>query len=285
MTGFINVIKPKGMSSALAVHIVKKKTGLPAGHMGTLDPMASGVLPIGLGKASRLFQYMLDKEKEYIATFKFGLLTDTLDVTGKVIEKTDYIPSEEEIRARLKELTGEILQVPPAYSAKCINGKRGYELARRGIEFDLKPKSVNVLSFSLEERVSEDEFRFRIICKGGTYVRSLARDLGNLTGSLAVMSALDRRASGVFNYSNGVEIDQINLDADLNKYLIAPENTLSFEKIYIDSQREKKILDGVFENIGVKNGIYSVFGESGFIGVGEGVDGVLRIKSYVKHNG
>ena len=284
MTGFINVIKPKGMSSALVVHIVKKKTGLNAGHMGTLDPMASGVLPIGLSKASRLFQYMLDKEKVYLATFKFGILTDTLDVTGKITETCNFIPTEKEIKEKLPLLTGEIMQVPPAYSAKCVNGKRGYELARRGIEFELEPKKVNVLSFTLENKISDSEYVFRIVCKGGTYIRSLARDLGELTGSLAVMSELDRVKSGTFDYSNGVSVEDLDKQ-DYTKFVIPPENTLSFERLTISKERAQKILDGVFEDCGFKDGIYSVFSEDGFIGVGESKQGVLRIKSYVRQNG
>ncbi|MBE7087198.1 MAG: tRNA pseudouridine(55) synthase TruB, partial [Clostridiales bacterium] len=133
MKGFINVIKPAGMSSAYAVGAVKKKFNCPCGHMGTLDPMASGVLPVGLGKTSRLFDYLLDKTKTYVATFKFGLTTDTLDSTGSIIDSTDYIPTETEIEEKLKDFIGDIEQVPPKYSAKCIDGKRGYQLARRNI--------------------------------------------------------------------------------------------------------------------------------------------------------
>ena len=283
MDGIIIINKMKGCTSHDIVYKVKKMVNEKVGHTGTLDPMASGVLPVGLGKASRLFQYMLDKEKEYLATFKFGLLTDTLDVTGTTIATSEIIPSKEQICLLLEKLTGEISQVPPNYSAKCVNGKRGYELARKGVEFTLAPKTVSVLSFTLLKQVSKDEFLFRIVCKGGTYVRSLARDLGKLSGTFAVMSALDRVRAGVFSYDNGITIDDLKGASNIERFIIKPEDTLYFEKLYLTPEREKKIVDGVFENYGFKDGVYSVFGESGFIGVGEVISGILKIKSYVKN--
>lgn len=173
MKGFINLIKPQGMSSAYAVGAVKKKFNIPCGHMGTLDPMASGVLPVGLGKASRLFQYLLDKEKVYVARFKFGYSTDTLDVTGKTELDGGNIPTLDEINAVLPNFIGEIDQIPPKYSAKCIDGKRGYELARKGVEFELAPKKVCILDAKCLGQTAEDEFSFEFRCKGGTYIRYL----------------------------------------------------------------------------------------------------------------
>ena len=145
MKGFINLYKPAGISSAAAVSAVKKKFHTPCGHMGTLDPMAEGVLPVGIYKTSRLFQYLLDKDKSYVARFRFGFTTDTLDVTGSVTETTGIVPSEEEIKAVLPAFIGEIEQIPPKYSAKCIDGKRGYQLARKGVEFELQPKKARFL--------------------------------------------------------------------------------------------------------------------------------------------
>ena len=147
MKGFINLIKPEGMSSAYAVGRVKRKLHVKCGHMGTLDPMASGVLPIGLDKTSRLFQFLLDKQKTYVARFKFGYTTDTLDITGEITESGGRIPTESEILSVLDKFIGEIDQIPPKYSAKCVNGKRGYQLARSGVEFELEPKKVKILDF------------------------------------------------------------------------------------------------------------------------------------------
>lgn len=282
MKGFINLIKPKDMSSARAVTAVKKKFNLPCGHMGTLDPMASGVLPVGLGKASRLFQYLLDKEKVYIAKFKFGFTTDTLDVTGQLCDKCAHVPSIEEIRTVMSEFVGEIDQIPPKYSAKCIDGKRGYQLARKGVEFELAPKKVTVLSAECLRQTDEDEFEFKFSCKGGTYIRSLARDIATRVGSLGVMSALDRTGAGIFNYENGVDVDEFYNSNDAQKYLIPAENAVNFEKLVLTENQATKILNGVFENYGFNDGVYRVYNQDEFWGVGESLDGVLRIKAYVR---
>lgn len=282
MTGFINIIKPSGMSSAYAVGGVKKKFNCPCGHMGTLDPMADGVLPIGIGKASRLFQYLLDKEKTYIARFIFGHTTDTLDITGQITVKTDIIPTIEQIKSVLPNFIGEIEQMPPKYSAKCINGKRGYQLARQGVEFELQPKKVTVLDIQCLEQISENEFEFRIDCKGGTYIRSLARDIAFATGSLGVMSKLTRTACGVFNMQNGVTPTELLNSQNPEQYLIKADSVVNFEKLILTKTQAQKILDGVYENYGFSDGIYRVYNQENFIGVGTVSDGVLRINSYVR---
>ena len=282
MKGFINLIKPAGMSSARAVTAVKKKFNCPCGHMGTLDPMASGVLPVGIGKASRLFQYMLDKDKIYIARFKFGLVTDTLDTTGETLSTTDYIPSEEEIKENLKYFIGEIDQVPPKYSAKCIDGKRGYQLARSGVEFTLSAKKVSVLDFKLISKISNEEYEFEIHCKGGTYIRSLARDLGEKCNSLAIMSALTRAKSGIFTLENGVSVEDLEKVENPMDLLIPADVAVDFPKLILSNENALKILNGVFENHGYKDGTYRVYNENEFWGVGTAKDGVLKINSYVR---
>ena len=282
MTGFINIIKPSGMSSAYAVGAVKKKFNCPCGHMGTLDPMAEGVLPVGIGKASRLFQYMLDKEKTYIARFIFGYTTDTLDITGETTEKTDKIPTLDEIKSILGNFVGEIEQMPPKYSAKCINGKRGYQLARQGVEFTLEAKKVSILSLECLGQISENEFEFKIECKGGTYIRSLARDIAIACGSLGTMSKLSRVKSGIFNYENGITIEQLKSLENVDDFIIAPDSAVSFEKLDLTEKQAQKILDGVFENYGFNDGTYRVYNQGKFIGVGKVQEGILRINSYVR---
>ena len=282
MTGFINIIKPSGVSSAYAVGGVKKKFNCPCGHMGTLDPMADGVLPVGIGKASRLFQYMLDKEKTYVARFIFGYTTDTLDITGEVTESTEVVPTIDQIKSVLSNFIGEIDQIPPKYSAKCINGKRGYQLARQGVEFELEAKKVNILNIELLSQVSENEFEFKIDCKGGTYIRSLARDIALAVGSLGVMSKLTRTACGVFNMQNGIALDELKNTDTPEQYLIPADTTISFEKLHLTPKQAQKILDGVYENYGFKDGTYRVYNQQAFIGVGRVSEGVLRINSYVR---
>ncbi len=281
MRGFINLIKPEKMSSAFAVGAVKHKFNIPCGHMGTLDPMASGVLPVGVGKASRLFNYLLSKTKTYEARFVFGYETDTLDITGETTKTTSSIPTEEEIRAVLGEFIGEISQIPPNYSAKCINGKRGYELARRGVEFTLNPKLVNIYDIKLLEKTGENEYSFLVECGGGTYIRSLARDIGLKTGSLAVMSKLTRTKSGFFSIDNGVSVEEFKASDNPEKYLIEPDLVLDFPKINLSKQQATKIINGVFENLGIPSGTYRVYNDGAFMGVGESIKGVLKINAYV----
>ena len=282
MTGFINIIKPSGMSSAYAVGAVKKKFNQPCGHMGTLDPMAQGVLPVGIGKASRLFQYLLDKEKTYIARFIFGYTTDTLDITGQITERTNKVPTLEQIKGVLDGFVGEIMQVPPNYSAKCINGKRSYELARQGKEFELEAKKVCILGIECLSQISQNEFEFKIDCKGGTYIRSLARDIAKSVGSLGVMSKLTRTRCGIFTMENGISVEDFKNSENIEKYIIAPDKAVSFEKLNLTSGQAQKILDGVYENYGFADGVYRVYNQDAFIGVGKVENGILRINSYVR---
>jgi tRNA pseudouridine55 synthase len=282
MNGFINLIKPKNMSSAYAVGMVKKKFNLPCGHMGTLDPMASGVLPIGVGKASRLFQYMIEKKKAYKAEFTFGKTTDTLDAEGEVTGETKVIPTLNQLEKAVKSLVGEIMQIPPDFSAKCVNGKRSYQLARQGVKVDLPPKKIKVDKFEVVEQISDKVFTFYIECEGGTYIRALARDLAKEVGSLAYMSKLERTKSGIFEIENAVTFEELKNSENPEKYLISSDKAVSFEKLNLTKEQARKILDGVFLNYGFLDGIYRVYNEGEFFGVGQVVDGILKIKSYVR---
>ena len=282
MRGFINLIKPEKMSSAYAVGAVKHKFKLPCGHMGTLDPMASGVLPVGVYKTSRMFSYLLSKQKTYVAKFKFGILTDTLDVTGKVINETKVIPTKSQLLGVIKNFIGKIEQVPPSYSAKCVNGKRGYELARRGVEFILPPKKVLIDDVSLIEQTDEDEFSFKIDCRGGTYIRSLARDIGEAVGSLGTMSYLRRTACGFFTEENAVSIEEFKESQNPEKFLIEPDLVVDFPKIDLSHEQATKIINGVFDNLGIQSGTYRVYENGYFLGIGESNEGVLKINAYVR---
>ena len=282
MHGFINIIKPSGMSSAYAVGGVKRKFNMPCGHMGTLDPMAEGVLPVGIGKASRLFQYLLDKEKTYVARFLFGVDTDTLDVTGEVTGTTKNLPNIDDIKSVLSTFVGEIDQVPPRYSAKCVDGKRGYQLARKGVEFDLPPKKVTVLGFECLGQTGENEYEFKIDCKGGTYIRSLARDVALSCGSLGVMSKLTRTRCGVFTLENGVSVDEFKATENVERYLIESDSVVDFPKIVLSNEKATRILNGLFDKYDYSDGLYRVYNENAFWGVGTVENGVLRITSYVR---
>ena len=174
------------------------------------------------------------------------------------------------------------MQMPPKYSAKCVDGKRGYELARKGVEFTLTPKKVTVLSAEVLEQTANDEFSFKFVCKGGTYIRSLARDIALKCNTLGVMSSLLRSASGIFNINNGVTVEEFFSSASPEKYLIPSDSVVSFEKLVLSNERATKILNGVFDDIGVKDGTYRVYNENNFWGIGKAEKGVLRINTYVR---
>lgn len=279
--GFFNIDKPSGLTSSTVVNKCKWLAGVPCGHMGTLDPLASGVLPVGVGNATRLFDYFLDKDKEYIAEFTFGVYTDTLDSTVELTE-TGRVPTAAEITAVLPDFKGEQLQMPPKYSAKSVNGRRGYELARAGVEFELQPKKVRIDGVELLEQITDDVFRFKIRCGGGTYIRSIARDIAEKLDTFAVMSALRRTQSGVFTLDKALPYAELEKDPtveDLKAFLIPTESVLPFETLALVGDAERRFFNGVAVGTEKKDGLYKVYKEGAFYGVAEVKDGKAKAKT------
>ncbi len=279
--GFFNIDKPSGLTSSTVVNKCKWLTGVPCGHMGTLDPLASGVLPVGVGNATRLFDYFLEKDKEYIAEFTFGVYADTLDSTVE-LTKTGRIPTATEIRAVLPDFKGEQLQMPPKYSAKSVNGRRGYELARAGVEFELQPKKVRIESVELLEQITDDVFRFKIRCGGGTYIRSIARDIAEKLDTFAVMSALRLTQSGVFTIDNALPYAELEKDPtlqDLKAVLIPTESVLPFEKLALVGGEERRFFNGLAVETDKQDGLYKVYKDDAFYGVAEVKDGKAKAKT------
>lgn len=271
MTGFINIFKEEGVSSAFVTNRVKWLCRTPAGHMGTLDPLASGVLPVGVGNATRLFDYFSGKTKVYTARFRFGVTTETLDREGEPIFG-GRVPSAEEIRFALPSLTGEIEQVPPKYSAKSVNGRRGYSLARAGEEFTLPAKKVRVESFRLLEQTGLDEFSFEIVCGGGTYIRALARDLAGALQTNAYMSALVRNASGVFTGESAVRLDTLTRE-NVETFLIPTESVLPYPKL---EEVDGRIFNGVSVPCNQADGLYKLYLNGAFYGLARVEKGAVR---------
>lgn len=199
MNGFCVLDKSEGMTSFRASAILRriyneKKTG----HTGTLDPMATGVLPVALGKATRFIDFLPESDKGYIARFKLGVITDTLDITGTVLEEREVNVTKADIEAVLPRFSGEIMQLPPMYSAISVNGVRLYELARKGIEVEREFRKVKIYSLELREAGAEGEYEIEVMCSKGTYIRSLIADMGEALGCGAVMTALRRTLSNGF---------------------------------------------------------------------------------------
>ena len=280
--GFFNVDKPSGIVSSTVVNKLKWLTGVPCGHMGTLDPLACGVLPVGVGNATRLFDYFLNKEKEYIAEFTFGVDSDTLDSTGNLLYG-GRIPSEEEICAVLPTLLGDIMQIPPKYSAKNVNGKRGYELARAGVEFELQPKKVHIYDMQLLEKCADkqDTFRIKIRCGGGTYIRSLGRDIAAALDTKAVMSALQRTQSGCFTLSNALPFSVLEQDPaleELEQWLIPTQDVLPFGDLLLTEKQSQKLFNGQRVETEQTDGLYKLYRDEEFYGVAEVENGLAKAK-------
>ena len=271
MTGFINIDKETGVSSAFVVNTIKRLTKTPAGHMGTLDPLASGVLPVAVGNACRLFDYFLKKKKSYLARFRFGVTTDTLDEEGEK-KQGGRIPSREEIERALPALTGKIAQVPPAYSAKSVNGVRSYRLVRSGREVELEAKEVEIFCFRCLDQTAPDEFEFEIICSSGTYIRALARDLAQSLSTQAYMSSLRRTLSGVFDLESAVKLNTLTKE-NITQYLIPTEEVISYPVLDLESER---VFHGLNERVEKEDGLYKLYRRGEFYGIASVTNGLAK---------
>jgi len=209
--GWLNIDKPQDMSSATVVAAVKRITkAQKAGHAGTLDPFATGILPVALGEATKTVPYMMAETKEYVFTARWGEATNTDDIEGKITGRSQTRPSREEILAILPAFIGTITQTPPAYSAIKINGERAYKLAREGKDVEIPKREVTILSLELEEILDENHAKFRTICGKGTYIRALARDLAVKLGTVAHLTQLRRTKVGPFLTDNAISLDKLD---------------------------------------------------------------------------
>ncbi|WP_169543568.1 tRNA pseudouridine(55) synthase TruB [Sneathiella aquimaris] len=208
--GWLNVDKPADMSSATAVAIVKRVTNAQkAGHAGTLDPFATGVLPLALGEATKTTPYMMDGTKEYTFTARWGESRNTDDIEGEVVDTSAHRPDRDAIIAILPQFTGTIRQTPPAYSAIKIDGKRAYKLARDGQDVVIPEREVSILSLSLENIIDTDHAIFRVSCGKGTYIRALARDMAVSLGTVAHLTQLRRTRVGPFSDKDAISLDKL----------------------------------------------------------------------------
>ena len=209
MNGFLNILKPPGMTSAAVVAVVRRLTGEKrVGHAGTLDPEASGVLPIMVGKAARLFDYLVDKQKAYVAEVAFGQATDTQDATGRVVATGDNYPTRGQVEEAALKLTGDIWQRPSGYSAIKQDGVAMYERARRGETVEVPLRQVHVESITLHGETPNHGVLMTVRCGRGTYIRSICDDLGKLTGCPAHMRFLLRAQSGVFTLDTAMTVEE-----------------------------------------------------------------------------
>ncbi len=228
LNGLILLDKPEGFTSFKAAAALRRIYGTKrVGHTGTLDPMATGVLPIMIGRATRLCSLVLESDKRYTATVRLGITTDSLDITGEVLSEIVPCVSDEQLKEALEKFTGEYDQIPPMFSAIKKDGVRLYDLARQGKEVEREPRRIKIYEINLLERQG-DEFKIDVLCSKGTYIRSLADDLGKYLGCGACLTALRRTKTAQFDISQCVTLEQI--ESDPEKHLLPCEMAVDYLK-------------------------------------------------------
>ena len=264
--GIIAINKPKDWTSFDVVnkikHMVKPNK---VGHLGTLDPMATGVLLVTVGKATKLFDIMQEKQKTYVATFEFGYETDSLDATGITQKTSNAIPKIEQIEAVLPKFIGKISQIPPLFSAKSVNGVRAYDLARRGETFELKPKQVEVFDIKIVE-YKDKILKLEIVCGSGTYIRSIGRDIAYELNSFATMTDLVRTKVGKFELKNCKEISNLNSE-NVYENISKLNEVLDYELLNLEQEFTNKLLNGMTIKVDVKDGNYFLNYENDIVAI------------------
>lgn len=256
MFGFLNIYKPQGKTSHDVVAILRRITKIKQiGHTGTLDPFAEGVLPICIGKATRLIEYLEDN-KAYIGTVQFGKSTTTYDIEGEGVNFSDKKITLNDLETILPLFRGEIEQLPPIYSAIKVNGKKLYEYARKGEEVEIKPRGVNiykleVVSFNDENQTAE----LLIECSKGTYIRSIANDIGEKLDCYGHLTKLIRIKAGKFELDKTIKLEEIESQEQVQQNLINPIEYLPYPKYELDEAEKEKVSHGMSININKENGI------------------------------
>lgn len=279
MNGVINIYKNTGMTSFDVVAMVRRVAKMKkVGHTGTLDPAASGVLPVCLGKATKIIDYIMENKKVYRVNLKLGMVTDTYDLEGEVLREKDasHITNDEILNC-INSFVGTIDQVPPMYSALKQNGVRLYELARQGIEVHREARKVTIYFIENIKIESNDNIQMDVCCSKGTYIRSLCYDIGEKLNVGATMTALERIQNGPFTKEEAINIEDLTEEL-LEKHIISIEKALdSFEKITVNEKFSKLLRNGVkvFDNRMYSeevefNKLYRVYEDNGvFLGLGK----------------
>lgn len=288
MTGIICVNKGKDITS---FGVVAKVRGIlrekKAGHTGTLDPMATGVLPVMLGGATRFLNYLPESDKGYRAKFILGKTTDTLDITGNVLSECEVNVTPDDVKKILPDFMGEINQIPPMFSAKSVDGKRLYELARQGVEIEREPCLVNIKKLEFVD-FSDDEYTIDVFCSKGTYIRSLIDDIGKALGCGAVMTSLTRTSAMGFDIKNSVTLEELQRRKDENigfdDLIFSVEDMFSdFQKVYVTKAQAKRFSNGGALDIDRikkqpdKDVPCCVYFENEFLGLGQSDNTQLKV--------
>ena len=290
MDGIVLINKAKNCTSNNVVNKVKHILNEKTGHIGTLDPNATGLLPILVGKGTKLSQYLINHDKEYEVVLKLGIKTDTADLEGKIIEEkevADNLLEKEKVLDVLNGFIGKQKQVPPMYSAIKVNGKKLYEYARKNVQIELEAREIEIYEIKLGTiNQKENTITFTVHCSKGTYIRSLCEDIAQRLGTIGYMKELNRTKVGIFNIENSISVEELeqnkNNPEELNKYIIPIERI--FINIYGNnnciSLNDRKL--GLFSNgvkltYGLSEGLYRIYNSKGvFIGIGSVKDKTLK---------
>lgn len=280
MDGIIVVNKPKGCTSHDIVYKVKKITNSKVGHTGTLDPMATGVLPLLIGKGTLCSKYLINHDKIYQAKIQLGQKTDTADAEGEVVEEQEVGNlSEVGIKQILNTFIGKQEQMPPMYSAIKVNGKKLYEYARKGQTVEIQPRQIEIYDIKLMELNKENnQLQFQVSCSKGTYIRSLCEDIAKRLGTVGYMCELNRVQVGDFNISNSVTVEELQENIDeVDRHLISLERLFENNpSINLNSRKLQLFLNGVQLTVQETDGVYKVYSENKFVGVGVVNNGLLK---------
>ena len=281
MDGIIIVNKQKGCTSHDVVNKVKKIVNKKVGHTGTLDPLATGVLPLLIGKGTLCSKYLINHDKVYEVSLKLGISTDTMDAEGKIIEEkkvNSNILAKENVEKVLSSFIGKQEQTPPIYSAIKVAGKKLYEYARKGQEVEIPKREREIYNIELVgiNKVSK-EIEFKVSCSKGTYIRSLCIDIAKALGTIGYMSGLERLQVGEFKIENAIKIDENTTKEYIEEHIIGIEELFEKNpKIEINQKKLLLFLNGVKLSIESEDGVYRIYSENKFIGLGTVNKGLLK---------
>lgn len=270
MDGVIIINKPKGYTSHDVVNIVRKQLNMKkVGHTGTLDPNATGVLPILVGQATKISKYLIEHKKTYIATIELGEKRDTGDLEGNIIE-SDYNIKEFDIsiiKQVLQSFLGKQKQIPPMYSAIKLNGKKLYEYARSGQKVKVEPREIEIYKMELIE-YKNNRIEFKVECSKGTYIRTLCENIAEKLGTIGYMKELQRTSVDKFKIEDSINLEELSKD-EAQKRIITIENIFKEkEKVYLNGKGVELFLNGVQLTRELEDGVYRVYNNNNFIGLG-----------------
>ncbi len=280
MNGVLIVNKSKGYTSHDIVAKVKRITGEKVGHTGTLDPLATGVLPLLIGKGTLCSKYLMNHDKTYIVLLKLGIKKSTGDEEGEILEEgnvDEKLLNEECVKAVLESFLGEQMQIPPIYSAIKVKGKKLYEYARKGQEVEIEPRKITIYNIKLLKINKERrELQFEVSCSKGTYIRSLCEDIAKKMGTIGYMKELQRTKVGAFSIEQAILIEDLN-EQTIEEHVITIEDLFKdLEMIELNEKKLQLFLNGVKLTFNLKEGIYKIYHNQQFIGIGIVKDNLLK---------